>query len=94
MKDINLPVPMSLPNELIELLLLGLAIIDTRKDSHFERAGNLMLLALIIWVSFCCIEMLNDTCALGIDINSWFTGARLMAFQLIWIFLVFTILLL
>lgn len=91
MKDINLPVPMSLPNELIELLLLGLAIIDTRKDSHFERAGNLMLLALIIWVSFCCIEMLNDTCALGIDINSWFTGARLMAFQLIWIFLVFTI---
>ena len=37
MKDINLPVPMSLPNELIELLLLGLAIIDTRKDSHFEE---------------------------------------------------------
>ncbi len=91
MKDISLPIPMSLPNELLELLLLGLAIIDTRKDSHFERAGNMMLLGIIIWTLFCCIEMLNDTCSLGIDITSWFTGARLMALQLIWIFLVFTI---
>ena len=91
MKDISLPIPMSLPNELLELLLLGLAIIDTKKDSNLSRAGNLMLLGIIIWTAFCCIEMLNDTCALGIDINSWFTGARLMALQLIWIFLVFTI---
>ena len=91
LKDISLPVPMSLPNELLELLLLGLAIIDTRKDSHFERAGNMMLLGIIIWTLFCCIEMFNDTCALGIDINSWFIGARLMALQLMWIFLVFTI---
>ena len=91
LKDISLPVPMSLPNELLELLLLGLAIIDTRKDSHFKRAGNMMLLGIIIWNLFCCIEILNDTCALGIDINSWFIGARLMALQLIWIFLVFTI---
>ena len=91
LKDISLPVPMSLPNELLELLLLGLAIIDTRKDAHFKRAGNMMLLGIIIWNLFCCIEILNDTCALGIDISSWFTGARLMALQLIWIFLVFTI---
>ena len=91
LKDISLPVPLSLPNELLELLLLGLAIIDTKKESNLNRAGNLMLLAIIIWTTFCCIEMLNDTCALGIDINSWFIGARLMALQLIWIFLVFTI---
>ena len=91
MKDISLPVPMSLPNELLELILIGLAIIDTRKESHFGRAVNLMLLAIIIWNLFCCIEMFNDTCSLGIDINSWFTGARLMAIQLIWIFLIFTI---
>ena len=91
LKDISLPVPMSLPNELLELLLLGLAIIDTRKDAHFKRAGNMMLLGIIIWNLFCCIEILNDTCALGIDISSWFIGARLMALQLIWIFLVFTI---
>lgn len=91
MKDISLPVPMSLPNEILELILLGVAVIDVREDAHFERAGNLMLFALMIWFGFCCIEVFNDTCALGIDITSWFTGFRLMALQLIWIFLVFTI---
>ncbi len=91
MKDINLPVPMSLPNELLELILLGIAVIDARRDPHFERAANLMLLGLMIWFSFCCIEVLNDSCNLGINVTTWFTGFRLMALQLLWIFLVFTI---
>ena len=82
---------MSLPNELLELLLLGIAVIDARQDPHFERAGNLMLLGLMFWFGFCCIEVLNDSCDLGIDIGLWFTGFRLMALQLLWIFLVFTI---
>ena len=82
---------MSLPNELLELILLGIAVIDARQDPHFERAGNLMLLGLMIWCGFCVIEVLNDSCNLGINVAVWFTGARLMAFQLLWIFLVFTI---
>ena len=48
MKDIPLPVPMSLPNEMLEILLLAIAIIDVRQTTHFERAGNIMLLALMI----------------------------------------------
>ena len=91
MKDISLPIPMSLPNEILEILLLCIALIDTRNVTNFERCGNIMLFAIILWISFCCIEVLNDTCGLGIDIISWFTGARLMAFQLLWIFLVFSI---
>lgn len=91
LKDLSLPVPMSLPDEMLELVLLGIAVIDSRVDPHFKRAGNLMFFALIFWTVFCCIEVLNDTCDLGIDVAAWFTGARLMAFQLIWIFLVFTI---
>ena len=91
MKDISLPVPMSLPNEILEMILLSIAIIDTRNIINFEKCGNLMLFAIIIWIMFCCIEVFNDTCALGIDLASWFTGARLMAFQLLWIFLVFSI---
>lgn len=91
MKDISLPVPMSLPDEILELILLGIAVIDARQDPHFERAGNLMLLGLMIWCGFCVIEVLNDSCNLGINVAAWFTGARLMAFQLLWIFLVFTI---
>lgn len=91
MHDVSLPGPMSMYNEILQLLLLGIAIIDARQNSHFERCGNLMLLALIVWSTFCTLEILNDTCGLGINIKAWYTGARLMAFQLLYIFLVFSI---
>ena len=90
MKDIHLPVPMSLPNEMIEILLLALAIINAQ-DKHFKRIGNVMLLAMIIWGGFCTLQVLNDTCDIGLDIGAWYTGARLMAFQLIYAFLVYSI---
>ena len=90
-KGLPLPFPMSLPNEMFELLLIAIAIIDIRQNPNFERANNLMLFALLIWCVFCLLELLNDTCGLGINVNAWFTGARLMALQLIWIFLVFTL---
>lgn len=82
------PLPMSLPNELLQISLLIIALIDI-KDSHFERTGNLMLFSLIVWCGFCTIEVLNDTCGLGINVGAWYTGARMLAFQLLYIFLVF-----
>ncbi|MBO7128460.1 MAG: O-antigen ligase family protein [Prevotella sp.] len=89
--NIHVPVPMSLPNEMLQLLLLGIAIIDARQNPHFEKAVNLMLLALIIWATFCTLEVLNDTCGLGINVGVWYSGARLLAFQQLYIFLVFSI---
>ena len=93
MKDISqhLPLPMSLPNEMLQIVLLAIAIIDARETPHFEKAANLMLFALCIWCGFCTLEVLNDTCNLGINIGSWYQGARLMAFQILYIFLVFSI---
>ena len=91
MKDISLPVPMSLPNEMLQILLIAFAIIDIKDTPHFERVGNLMFFALVIWCVFCTLEILNDTCNLGINVGAWYSGARLMAFQLLYIFLVFTI---
>ena len=90
MKDVNLPIPMSLPNEMIEILLLVMAIINLQ-DKHFERLGNVMLLAMIIWGGFCTLQVLNDTCNIGLDIGAWYSGARLMAYQLIYAFLVYSI---
>lgn len=90
MKDISLPIPMSLPNEMLELTLIALAIIDVQ-NSKFERLANIMLFALMIWCGFCTIEVLNDTCNLGINIGAWYTGARLMAFQLLYAFIVYII---
>ena len=86
-----IPVPTSLPNEMLQLLLLGIAIIDARQTPHFERCVNIMLLTIIIWCFYCTMEVLNDTCGLGINIGAWYQGARMMAFQLLYIFLVFSI---
>lgn len=91
-KDAPLPesIPKSLYNEIFEIILLALAIIDI-KESHFHRAANIMLFALMIWCGFCTLQVLNDTCNIGIDIGAWYTGARLMAFQIMYAFLVYSI---
>ena len=86
----KIPGPMSLPNEMLEIALLAIAIIDVEK-SHFERIGNIMFFAIAAWCTFCTLEILNDTCGLGINVGAWYTGARLKAFQFMYIFLVFTI---
>ena len=91
MKGFPLPIPQSLPNEMLQILLLSIAIIDARQTPHFERSVNIMLLALIIWCTFCTLEVLNNTCGLGINVAAWYTGARLLAFQFVYIFLVFSI---
>ena len=84
-------IPMSLYNELLELLLIGIALIDLRQSPHFERLGNLMFLTLLIWFGFCTIEVFNDTCGLGIDVGGWYGGARMMAIQLVYACVVFTL---
>lgn len=84
-------VPLSLVTEGLEILLLGVAIIDARQSPHFERAGNLMLYALAIWCGFCTLEILNDTCGLGMNAAAWYQGARMLAFQILYVFLIFTI---
>ena len=91
MKDVHLPGPLSLYNELLELLLIGVALIDLRKSPYFERLGNLMFLTLLIWFAYCTLEVLNDTCGLGIDVGGWFTGVRLMAIQLLYACIIFTL---
>lgn len=84
-------IPTSLYNEMLELLLIGIAIVDAREEPKFERTANLMLYALIAWCGYCTLEVLNDTCDLGINVGNWYGGARLMAFQLLYIFLVFSL---
>ena len=87
----ELPIPTSLPNEMLQLLLIAIAIIDIRKERHWERTMNLMLLSLLIWAGFCFIEILNDTCGLGINFGAWYGLSRMMCFQIIYIFIVFTL---
>lgn len=83
-------IPSSLPNELLEIILIAIAIIDLR-DSRFGNLANLMLVGVLGWCTFCIIEVFNDTCGLGINIGAWFTGIRLLAFQLLYAAIVFAL---
>lgn len=89
-KEGMMPLPDSLPNELLELILIAIAIIDLR-ETNFENLANLMTVAVSGWCGFCIIEVFNDTCGLGMNINAWYTGARLMAFQLLYTIIVFAL---
>lgn len=90
-RNLTISIPKSLVDESFELLLIAMAIIDIRYIPHFGRAWNMMLLAILIWCGLCLIEILNDTCGLGMNVNAWFTGFRLMALHLVWIILVFSL---
>jgi len=89
-KEGKMPLPASLPNELLELTLIAIAIIDLR-ETKFENLFNFMLLGVVGWCVFCIIEILNDTCGLGMNVSAWFTGVRLMAFQLLYAVIVFSL---
>ena len=83
--------PTSAHNELLEILLITIAIVDIRKNWHFGRAVHLMLYAIILWTLFCVLELFNDTCGLGINVAGWFTAFRLLAIQLIYFVFVFSL---
>lgn len=92
MKTIPWPsgIPISLYNEGLEILLLLMAIIDV-KDTKFEWTLNAMFAALLVWCAFVTLELMNDTCGMAWDFGAWYAGARLMAFQLLYAFIVFTL---
>ena len=84
-------IPTSTYNELLEIALVAIALIDIRKDHHWERSMNLMAFAILLWTIICFLEVFNDTCSLGINVGAWFLGFRLMAFQLIYFLLIISI---
>ena len=93
MKDTPLPrgIPMSLWDEMLELLLIAIAILDARQKTHFDKCMNFMFFAILMWCGFCTLQLFNNTCDLGVDVAAWFTSARLMALHLVWILIVFSI---
>ena len=83
--------PISAYNELFEIALIAIALIDFRKCYHWGRSINLMSFAILLWVLLCTLEVFNDTCSLGINVGAWFTGFRLIAFQLVYFLLIFSV---
>ena len=91
----SLPKPAAIPtsfyNEVLEIVLLLQALFEIKDTRSHATTLNIMLWALIFWCSFVVLQIANDTCGLAWDFAAWYTGARLMAFQLLYAFLVFVI---
>ena len=83
-------IPTSMYNEALELLLIALAIIKV-EESRFEKLFNGMFFALSLWVALCFLEVLNDSCGMGLNVSMWYTGIRLICFPLVYTFIVFTL---
>ena len=84
-------IPMSSYNEILEVLLIAIALIDNRLGERIGRAMNLMLFAVFIWCGLCALQLLNDTCDLGMNVTRWFAGMRLLAFQLVYFVIIFSV---
>lgn len=84
-------IPLSIYNELLEIALIAIVLIDIRKDHHWGRTMNLMTFATFLWTIICFLELFNNTCRLGINVSAWFTGFRLMALQLFYFIIIFSL---
>ena len=83
-------IPLSLYNEVLEILLLMMAIIDA-KEANFKCAANFMTVLVGIWCTFLVFELLNNTCGMMLDFPNWYPEARRIGIQIIYAVLVFTI---
>lgn len=82
-----MPIPISLPNEMFEIILIIVAIIKVR-GFEFQNCLNVMGLMILIWLIFGLLQSLNDTMGLGLNGAAWFQGFRINFVFLMYIFLV------
>lgn len=85
-----LPIPISIPNELFEIILITVAIIKYH-NFKFNNCLNIMGFMIFIWILFGLLQSLNDTMGLGLNWASWFQGFRICFVFLLYIFLVHTL---
>jgi len=83
-----MPIPMSLPTEMLSLILIAIALIKN-DEAEWGRVGSIMFFALCVWLVFGILELFNDSCGIGISVARWYTGFRLMMMQLLYAYLVY-----
>lgn len=83
----SMPIPISLPNEMLEIILIMIAIIKVR-GFDFQNCMNIMGLMIFIWIIYGLLQSLNDTMGLGLNWASWFQGFRINFVFLMYIFIV------
>jgi len=78
-------VPISALMEVLYIILIIIALI-TQERTQYRKLYTYLLLFLLLWCLFVTLEMFNDTCNLGFNIERWYMGARLLAFQMLYFY--------
>lgn len=84
---VNIPIPITLITELIEVILIGVILIDI-KDINFKYIGNFMFFSLMLWVFYMFLEIFNNTCQLDFHIDQWFINTNQFALQFLFAFII------
>lgn len=84
-----LPVPVTALTIMPQIFLIMICIFDIREKSN-AKYGNLMLLAIGIWVFYVILQIINRTCQLPISINAWFMNFMFYGLSFILIYFIVT----
>lgn len=76
----SIPVPITVLTIIPQILLLIVAVIDTRQDTN-AKFGNLMNYALFLWLIYVFLQLFNETLGLPISIGDW--GRNVLFYGLI-----------
>ena len=84
--------PITLITQGLEFLLLACILIDQNKYDG-KYLYNPMCLFLMIWNGYLILQILNNTCDLPFSFDEWFVNANQMAFNLFFIYIIFSMML-
>lgn len=82
-------VPVTALTIMPQIFLIMICIFDIRKQSD-AKYGNLMLLAIFIWVFYVILQLINRTCLLPISFNAWFMNFMFYGLSFILIYFIVT----
>ena len=92
---IAIPVPISVLMEGIYLAVIAGCIMNRKEyENTYARVNNFMTYTYLVWVIYCVLQLLNQTCELPFakTFICWYADVRLLAFQILYLIIIYSIL--
>lgn len=88
-----LPLPVSVIMDIFFISLMCILLLKCIGGYYdIKRVGNGIFFLYLIWVAYCLLQAFNDTCGTGYAFTPWFQTIRPIAFHIIYIIVIFSLL--
>ncbi len=88
-----LPLPVSVIMDIPFVSLVCILLLKCVWGQYdIKRIGNGIFFIYLIWIGYCLLQAFNDTCGTGFEFTAWFQSIRPMAFHIIYIIIIFSLL--